>query len=198
MRKSHSTSYLLSLLVVAAGCGRSEDVTQIAGSDPQVDVSWLPVSKESPPGIVVSAFLDALRGGDHEVAQQLLTTTAREQTAANNMPLQAPGSPTASYSIGETTRIDGGVQVGSRWTERLESGEKIVYEIDWVLRQRPEGWRVAGMSTSFTPNGELVYVNFEDVEDMLKKWDDADEEIARQQDAAAALPASQTPQTRRR
>jgi hypothetical protein len=100
--------------------------------------------------------------------------------------------------IGKTTRIDGGVQVGSRWTERSENGEPLVYDIDWVLRQQAEGWRVAGMATLFTPEGELVYINFEDVADMLNKWDEADAELARQQEEAAALQARQRTEERRR
>ncbi|MBP90255.1 MAG: hypothetical protein CMJ64_26695 [Planctomycetaceae bacterium] len=198
MRKSLFQSCVLATLVVVAGCNRSENVPARMGSDSGPKVSSLPVSKESAPAVVVAAFLDALRGGDDATAEQLLTATAREQTASHNLPVQAPGAPTATYLIGKTTRIDGGVQVGSRWTERSENGEPLVYDIDWVLRQQAEGWRVAGMATLFTPEGELVYINFEDVADMLNKWDEADAELARQQEEAAALQARQRTEERRR
>ena len=198
MRKSHLDWCLLATLLVIVGCDRSENGAVGPGSDSEFGASQLPVSKESAPGVVVAAFLDALRGGDNGVAEQLLTTVAREQTAANNLPLQAPGSSTATYLIGKTTRIQGGVQVASRWTERSESGDQVVYDIDWVLREQAEGWRVVGLSTAFTPNGDLVHVNFEDVEDMLAKWDDADAEIARQQEEAAAIQASRLAPTPRR
>jgi hypothetical protein len=95
-------------------------------------------------------------------------------------------------------RIDGGVQVGSRWTERSENGEPIVYDIDWVLRQQADGWRVVGMSTAFTPQGEPVFVSFENVAEMLKTWDAADAEIARQQQESAVLEARQPANDRRR
>lgn len=199
MRKLLSTCCLLAMLLVTAGCGRSENAPLPSGNEPaELDVSSLPVSKESAPGVVVSAFLDALREGNDTLAEQLLTTTAREQTAAHNLLVQAPGSPSATYLIGKTAPVEGGIQVASRWTEFSESGEPIVYDIDWTLRQQAEGWRVAGMATAFTPAGDPVYVSFEDVADMLKKWDDADAEVARQQDAAAALQAARSPSELRR
>jgi hypothetical protein len=190
MRKLFSKWCLLATLVIVAGCDRPLGT----GGDPGSDVSGLPVSKESSPSTVVSAYLDALRSDDHTVAERLLTTTAREETAAYNLPVQAPGSPAATYVIGNTTRIKDGTQVGTRWTETSEAGETLIYDIDWMLRQTPQGWRVVGMSTSLTPDGDPIYVSFEDVPDMLRKWDEADAELARLQDETAARQARRIPE----
>lgn len=189
-----SNSMWLVLLLLAAGCGRSVENE----SESLSEVSALPVARDSAPAVVVSAFLDALRAGDNSTAEQLLTTTAREQTLSHNLPLQAPGSPTATYLIGRTMRIDGGVQVGSRWTERSENGEPIIYDIDWVLRQQADGWRVVGMSMALTPQGKRFVVSFENVEAMLKTWDEADDEIAREQQDTAVLEARQSSNEQRR
>ena len=70
MRKSLSKLLLLAMLLVVAGCGRSDKVPLQTGSESGLDIGSLPVSQDSAPGVVVSAFLDALRGGDAAIAEQ--------------------------------------------------------------------------------------------------------------------------------
>lgn len=158
----------------------------------------LPVADTSKPELVVAAFLDALRDGNDEVAEALLTTIARRETQEHNLPVQAPGSPSARYEIGEVKHVQGGVHINSVWREDDPSGEPTVFEIVWVLRQEPIGWRVAGMATAVNPAKPPIYLNFENVPDLLQKWRQADAELAADAEQAEALQAAQPATTLQR
>lgn len=158
----------------------------------------LAAADTSRPDAVVGAFLDALRDGNDAIAEALLTTIARRETQKHDLPVQAPGSPSARYQIGEVKHVQGGVHVNSIWSEVDPEGEQSVFEIVWVLRQEPIGWRVAGMATAVNPAKPPIFLNFEDVPDLLQKWRLADAELAAQEAAAQALQASQSANTLQR
>jgi hypothetical protein len=158
----------------------------------------LPVANTSKPDAVVAAFLDALRDGNDQVAEAPLTTIARRETQEHELSVQPPGSPSAQYAIGEVKHVQGGVHVSSSWSESDESGEQSTYEIVWVLRQEPIGWRVAGMATAVNPAKPPVFLNFEDVPDLLQKWQQADEELAAVAEQDQSLQAAQPTNTLRR
>ena len=186
------------VIVVSLGCNlSSSDVSTAPATnlrDQSVDATSelpLPVADTSKPDAVVGAFLDALRDGNDEIAEALLTTIARRETKQHELAVQPPGSPSARYEIGEVKHVQGGVHVNSIWREYDPSGEQLVYEIVWVLRQEPIGWRVAGMATAVNPAKPPVYLNFEDVPDLLNKWQQADAELAAQAERAQSLQASQ-------
>jgi hypothetical protein len=147
---------------------------------------------------VIAAFLDALRDGDDEVAEALLTTIARRETREHELAVKTPGAPSARYEIGEVKHVQGGVHVNSSWREIDESGNELAYDIVWVLRHEPIGWRVAGMATAVNPAKPPVYLNFEDVPDLLQKWQQADAELAAQEAEAQSLQATQPANTLRR
>lgn len=193
------------LLVVSLGCSRSApDPAPVAAADSRdqsVEAESqvpLAVADTSKPDAVVAAFLDALRDGDDEVAEALLTTIARRETREHDLSVQTPGAPSARYEIGEVKRVQGGVHVNSSWSELDESGEEFVYDIVWVLRQESIGWRVAGMATAVNPAKPPVYLNFEDVPDLLQKWRQADAELAAQAEEAEALQAARPGNTLQR
>ena len=187
-----------SMIAVTLGCKPSpadvSTVPTITARDQSLDAtSQIPVAvaDTSKPEAVVAAFLDALRDGDNEAAEALLTTIARRETQEHELIVQPPGSPSAQYEIGEVKQVQGGVHVNSNWIENEPSGEQFVYEIVWVLRQEPIGWRVAGMATAVNPAKPAVYLNFEDVPDLLQKWKQADAELAAQEEEAQSLQAAQ-------
>jgi len=91
--------------------------------------------------------------------------------------------------------VQGGVHVNSSWREIDESGKDLAYEIVWVLRQEPIGWRVAGMATAVNPAKPPIYLNFEDVPDLLQKWQQADAELAAQDEEVQSLQAGPARQT---
>ncbi|MCA9122581.1 MAG: hypothetical protein H6822_03570 [Planctomycetaceae bacterium] len=192
---------VMSMCVASLGCSPAPPEVSAPPSESSRELSGdngtetpLPVVQTSEPGAVVLAFLDALRDGDDEIAETLLTSIARRETKEHDLTVQPPGSPSARYTIGEVRHVQGGVHVNSNWIEYDESGEQSNYDIVWVLRQEPVGWRVAGMATAVIPNKPPIYLNFEDVPDLLQKWQQADAELAAQveevQDLQAAQPST--------
>jgi len=193
------------VIAVALGCRPSPaDVSTARATnsrDQSIDATSevpLAVADTSKPDAVVAAFLDALRDGNDEMAEALLTTIARRETKEHELAVQPPGSPSARYEIGEVKHVQGGVHVNSIWSEYDSSGEQFVYEIVWVLRHESIGWRVAGMATAVNPAKPPIYLNFEDVPDLLQKWQQADAELAAQAEQAQTLQAAQPATTLQR
>ena len=165
---------------------------QTPGSGGHAQTADIP--RDLAPQDVVGKFLDALRSGDENVAAELLTTTARVETAKHDLAVQPPGTPQATYRVGRVeyvTENRDGAHVTSIWTEPAGRGQKESYEIVWVMRHEPRGWRIAGMATEVVPGQAPLFLNFEDPADMLQKWRNADAELASRQNAAAAQQARQ-------
>ncbi len=134
----------------------------------------------TPPDQIVAAFLGALRSGDSGVAESLLTRQAREETRRRDLTVQQLGAPDAKFTIGTPEYLGpgkNGAHVNTTWTEE-ENGEVIQYDIVWALRRHEIGWRVAGMGAQLGQGQPMVYLNFEDPDDMLAKWREADEAVA--------------------
>ncbi len=141
-----------------------------------------PIPANATPQQVVATFLESLRGGDEMVAAALLTDKAREETAKKDLAVQPPGTPAAKYQVGEAEYVTpnkDGAHVPSVWTESDDQGNSESYEIIWVLRHQQNGWRIAGMATQIVENTAPLFLNFEDPEDMLQKWQQASEEMSR-------------------
>ena len=91
-----------------------------------------------------------------------------------------------TFQIGKVeylTSDQKGAHVSSIWTERDDRGNSVSYEIVWALRHQQEGWRIAGMATQVTESSAPIFLNFEDPEDMLRKWKDAEATVAAEQDS---------------
>lgn len=170
--------------VVALGCSKSDSPTTSAGNegDPATqpakvaESQGLPVSAETKPEYVVSAFLDALRRGDKDHTALLLTDKARAETQSKGLVVSPESVPHASYKVAQADVLSdnpNGAHVSSVWTEKFEDGSEEEYEIVWVLRKQKDGWRIAGMATQLAPGQEALYLNFEDPEDMLRKKEEA-------------------------
>lgn len=194
-----------SVVVVSFGCGAPPpevaNTPDANSRDLTIDETSevpLPVVETSQPDTVVLAFLDAMRDGNKEVAEALLTSIAQRETQAHELTVQPPGAPSARYEIGEVKHVQGGVHVNSNWSEYDESGEQVFYDIVWVLRQEPVGWRVAGMATAVIPDKPPIYLNFENVPDLLQKWQQADAELAAREEQAESLQAAQPATTLQR
>lgn len=190
------------LLAALLGCGSSSiDVSDNAPNttrDFTVDgTAEVPIAfaDTSKPDQVVKAFLDALRDGNEETAEALLTTIARHETKKHELAVQPPGSPSANYEIGEVKHVQGGVHVNSVWSEFSPDGERFVHEIVWVLRHEPIGWRVAGMAAAINPAKPPIYLNFENVPDLLREWKQADEELTAQAEVEAEAFQAAQPST---
>jgi hypothetical protein len=186
------TPFVVLLISALVGCGQSDPAanqsTQSETPQPAAPTTLATEAfqAESPtldvaPDRIVESFLQALRDGDDTLAESLLTTKAREETAKRNLAVQPPGTPSANFNIGKVEFVTSdrrGAHVNSVWTETDPQGNTISYEIVWALRQQQEGWRIAGMATQVAQSEPPVFLNFEDPDDMLRKWQDAKERLA--------------------
>ena len=153
------------------------------------------LTQATPPDHIVTAFLNALRSGDRGVAEALLTRRAREETRKRDLTVQPLGSPDATFSVGPVEYLDRqqrGAHVNTRWTE-VNTGVVINYDIIWALRRYDVGWRVAGMGAQLGPGQPVVYLNFEDPDDMLAKWREADDAVAAAEAADPGIRQAQVP-----
>ncbi|MFV1965089.1 MAG: hypothetical protein ACC628_06670 [Pirellulaceae bacterium] len=135
------------------------------------------------PDVVVANFLAALRDGDDTTAESLLTTKVLEETSKRNLTVQPPGTPSANFQIGKVSYVTAdkrGAHVSSVWSEKDRTGGAMTYEIVWALRHQQDGWKIAGMATQVTDDGPPVFLNFEDPDDMFRKWRDAERALAEQ------------------
>ncbi len=130
----------------------------------------LPASSATPQE-VVHAFLDASRGGHEEFATELLSDKAREATSSQGLALDPPGSSSMVYRIGDVefpTEDRQAAYVSSIWQEDGVASAAERFEVTWILRRQPEGWRIAGMASRVEAEAEPVLINFEDVSDLHK------------------------------
>jgi hypothetical protein len=153
------------------------------------------VPANAAPEQVVTVFLNALRTGDSPTTESLLTGRAREELAKHQMSVDVQSAPNATYQIRAATQLPdnpAGAHVSSIWTEKFEDGDE-TYEIVWVLRHQPEGWRVAGMAMQLIPDQPAQFLNFENPEDMLAKKDEALAAMQQPVAETAQQPAAQSP-----
>ncbi len=128
---------------------------------------------------VVDEFLEAVRTGDDQRAAALLTPLARQRTAEMQMVVAPPGSDTAKFEVCEVRLVDFGAEVATNWTDLDTDGRRHTDRILWRLRKEPDGWRIAGMASQVFPGEPEIVLNFEDPAEMLRKQQQAEEEIAR-------------------
>ena len=138
-----------------------------------------PTADQLAPDRVIAEFLEAVRTGDDKKAAQLLTPLAQQKTAAMQMVVAPPGSETAKFRVQAVEFIGDGAQVSTDWTDLDGDGRPHTDRIVWILRNVPDGWRIAGMATKVFADQEPILLDFEDPVDMLSKQQLAEEEIAR-------------------
>lgn len=151
----------------------------------QPEEKSLEISPDSTPDQVVVGLIEAMKSGDKDSKEALLTTKAREETAKHNMPVHTMAMPNTQYQVGKPKYLErnpNGAHVSSILTEKFEDGSTQDHQIVWVLRREPEiGWRIAGMAVELLPGTPLQYLNFEDPLDMQKKMDEAAEALVQQE-----------------
>ncbi len=191
-----------------AGCGSNGSSTPTAKSDTTKE-SKSSVAQgnsktkfETPdPEVAVETFLEAVRKGDEEKANAMLTSKAREETKKSEM-LAPAGSKTAKFKVGDVEMVSEEVaHVTAVWTDVDEEGQSHRDEIVWMLRlEEGSGWRIAGMATKIFEDQEPLLLNFEDPEDMQRKKMLAEQEIMRRArlEAEAAAKDGNTPDKKSR
>lgn len=175
--------------VLLCGCQQeaSESTSSVTREDPDALIAPVldlnsatrgKLNAEATPEQVVTRFLQALCQGDADTVTELLTDKACVETKKYNLSVQPPGTEAAQYQVGKVELVKGGAYVNSLWIEPGSDGNEQQYEIVWVLRLQSNGWRVAGMAARIDRQRELTYLNFEDPQEMLNKWDAAETELA--------------------
>lgn len=205
---------LLLGLVGATGCGDADTdstsstpdlVAPVVNLNPGSDAELAEPPQESPariltmgsavpvvdlsatatPEQVVEHFLSALQQGSDEQVTGLLTAKARTETAKHDLVVRSPGSPTAKFSVGALELVSGGAYVNSQWSETSRDGIASSFEIIWVLRKQANGWRIAGMATRVAENEQPTYLNFENPQEMIRKWNAADKRLTNKENPAS-------------
>ena len=210
MSKLMTNSFcLLGLIVVSVGCSDSSETTESSmdsetlqapqvtlttdlpsDSNPQLtDVSAEDTEPPQPatPQFVVQNFLAALQSGADDEISNLLTTRAKQETEKHDLVVRSPGSPDATFEVGGVEMVSGGAYVTSLWKEPGKDGLTHQFDIIWILRQQSDGWRIAGMATRVAAHEAPTYLNFEEPEEMIRIWQEADRRLATQQGEGGAV-----------
>jgi hypothetical protein len=193
MRRSQGWLFLIAMALTAWGCGKSPEAGQTAEGakdSPAANAgeyaAQKAVIKTDTPQETVQVFLDAVRMGNDERASAMISSIARQKTAALTGSITPPASDTAKFSIGKVEYIGGdGARVASIWSDVDEEGQAHSDEAVWVLRKESDGWRVAGVAAMIFPGEEPVLLNFEDPEDMKHKQQEVRNRMARETEAGA-------------
>jgi len=169
------------LLALLAGCNAASTVGPLAADD------------QSPEG-AVAKFLDAVRTGDQDKANAMLTVVARTKTAEKDLVVAPPGSDSASFKVGQVESVGEGVaHVETFWTDKDDDNNPHTDAIVWFVRKDPEGWRISGMATRVYDGQIPVVLNFEDPEDMLRRQQAVEKEMASRMKAEQAAKPQVTP-----
>jgi hypothetical protein len=186
------------------GCGGTTTPTGQNGpsADPNATtVAAKPAGKpvsvpaNATPDQVVSVFLDALRGGDQATTAALLTAKALTETSQRNLSVCPQATPNMQYQVTKSEVLPenpSGAHVNVTWSETYPDGT-VSYEVVWVLRKQPEGWRVAGMAIELVPGQGLAFLNFEDPDDMIRKQEEAMAALSPPAAKTAAVPSQPAP-----
>ena len=134
------------------------------------------VDPSTDPTTVTSKYLGFLREADSNAdgliaANNLLTTEAREATREANVDVSLPGSTNSKYLVHQAKYVTNEKNVAhvlTSWTDTVDE-QGYEYDVTWVLKKNPAGWRVAGMITNGETPGESIVFNFEDAADITNK-----------------------------
>jgi len=141
-------------------------------------------SQDNGPASAVFGFLEAVRVGNNDQANKMLTPLARQKLAEHHMVAAPPGSTTAKFELGEIQYLsDDGARVVIKWTDMDENNKPRTDQVIWMVRKVEEGWRVAGVAAPIFEGEPPVLLNFEDPEDMIHQQQMVRDEIRRRMEA---------------
>jgi hypothetical protein len=194
MRKMQWLVMSALLAVLISGCGKSAAPDNSSAASNTTDGAVANAGSESEatgdaPTAAVREFLEALRTGNDERASKMLSTVARQKTAALNRNVTPPASDTARFAVGKVDYVnDDGARVACTWTDVDEQGQPKTDQAIWVLRREQEGWRVVGVAAEVFPGESPLLLNFEDPEDMFRKQQWVREEMRRRMEGGGSQP----------
>jgi hypothetical protein len=165
--------FVLGLILVAgSACSKGPAPT----AEPAAQASAEPAHVEPPPpGMpdkadspdkTVVAFLKAAQTGNKPLLTALLSTTARAETAKNNINFELDSYQNSKFTVGKyefVTPEKDGAHVACLWIDRDNDGTEYKHDVIWVLRKEEGGWRLVGMITRPFPDKGAVIFNYEDI-----------------------------------
>jgi hypothetical protein len=188
------------LALAMAGCGKPSGGAGDAASA-TADTQTAAATSADPkpetaatadPATTVSAFLEAVRRGNDQKANALLSQVARQKMAEINYPIMPAASDTAKFQIGKVEYVneDGtvgseftakctGARVAAEWTDRIDESKTQTDHSLWVVRQEAEGWRVCGVAAMVFSGEAPLLLDFENPQEMKKRLQWLEEEMAR-------------------
>jgi hypothetical protein len=171
----------------ASGCGKTEDTAPVAAA----------AATPAQPQDVLQQFLSAVKAGQKEVAENLLTTVAREKTAAEGIGIGdlGGGSSAMSFEIQGVQFLQmpdskEAAHVSCVFSEKQEDNKVETHNIIWALRKETQGWRVAGMAWTPFAGEPPIFMDFENPADMIAKQQLLAEEQERRANPQAVQPAT--------
>ncbi|MGQ9503697.1 MAG: hypothetical protein ACUVQG_09285 [Thermogutta sp.] len=185
------------------GCGGGQSAQQVAtgeqaaknmasgSSDQAQDPQAALQSSTADPISAVRVFLEAVRTGDDDKVVSLFSDQARKQAGQLNRQFAPVGSDTARYEVFEDVEYlaPDGARVRSHWTDLDSRGQPRTDEITWMLRKEANGWRIAGMAAVIFEGEPPLLLDFENMQETLRKVELVSEEIERRQQAAQGASA---------
>lgn len=108
--------------------------------------------------------------------------------------VKPPGTPTMQYTIEQVEFPDGvadGAYVHSLWSEQAAGDDS--YRITWILRKQSAGWRIVGMAAEMSDSEPPYFLNFEQPQDLYRRIQDAEREVADAAEGPAARTAAGPP-----
>ena len=145
-----------------------------------------------PPSEIVAMFADSIRRGDRETVNKLITDASRIEIQKQGIDLDPPGSPDASYKIGEFRYSDDEKDSGfveSLWIEPAQDGNPpLSTEVVWGVRLENGGWRICGLAIDMGKDQPAALVNFEDLEGTIVDESTSNDKVASAGQATPTAP----------
>ena len=133
-------------------------------SQPEVEPVLLPPANATPEA-VTQVFLQSLISGNQKLSSALFTDAARSQAEKRGWIMQPEGSK-ATFKVGQARYVSG--PMGGAYVSTHLASDEASTNVEWILRQQPNGWRIAGIQHLNPETNEYVTFVFEDETDMDK------------------------------
>ncbi len=165
MWRKHAMVWAAVLAVGMAGCGDSATTGEVPASG---DGGGQPAPLE-PPAAAVAEFLDAARSGDSKRTAMMFTEAARQLVDELQIVISPPTSDTAEFVIGKVKYFgEDAARVACTLSDLDENSQRCSEEVIWMVRQEPEGWRIAGAATTSAEGQPSQAIDFEDRQQMAE------------------------------
>jgi hypothetical protein len=166
-RKWALPTITLLLSVSLCGCGGETGSTEPQQPDSQEETpaGTQAAAELEAPAAAVHSFLEAAIAGNDKGATAMLTRVAREKASDTAQSLAPERSDTTTFQIGQVEYLgENGARVGCTLSNNGSTSNMI-----WMVRNDPEGWRIAGTALEVFEGEPPALLDFEDPEGMEQK-----------------------------